>query len=304
MVLGLAFAGSPSRLANGVRIAGRRRGREDASSGALDSRAPRGRARLRPGDLPGRSRTWQLQPRHLGIRVDWGAAVDAVRRQGNGFGPLRGFRRLDLRFFGADVAPPTQVYDGALEAKLNQISAAVNVRAPRGVDRAARAPARDRPEPHRPRARPPRCRGHDRPRAREPQTRARRAADPGRPTESHRKRSQGRAGAGAHRAVGPCPSDARRDALEPAAAAHCPRASASGRRAARPPDRRCGSQQLVHRPREARRQAAGGRRLGGQQERHSRDPGSVRPRARRAAERKGGTEEPRSSTEPELRSPT
>jgi len=50
-----------------------------------------------------------------------------VRRQGNGFGPLRGFRRLDLRFFGADVAPPTQVYDAALESKLNQISAAVNV---------------------------------------------------------------------------------------------------------------------------------------------------------------------------------
>ena len=49
--------------------------------------------------------------------MDWGAAVDAVRRQGEGFGPLRGFRRLDLRFFGADVAPPTQVYDAALQAE-------------------------------------------------------------------------------------------------------------------------------------------------------------------------------------------
>src|SRR6185312_173032 len=73
------------------------------------------------------SRTWQLQPRHLGIQVDWGAAVDAVRRQGEGFGPLRGFRRLDLRFFGADVAPPTQVYDAALRQKLDEIATAVNV---------------------------------------------------------------------------------------------------------------------------------------------------------------------------------
>jgi vancomycin resistance protein YoaR len=127
MVLGLAFAGSPSRLANGVRIAG-------VDVGGKTPRQARSILERRADALASvpvifrvGSRTWQLQPRHLGIRVDWHAAVDAVRRQGNGFGPLRGFRRLDLRFFGADVAPPTQVYDEALETKLNEISAAVNV---------------------------------------------------------------------------------------------------------------------------------------------------------------------------------
>jgi vancomycin resistance protein YoaR len=127
MVLGLAFAGSPSRLASGVQIAG-------VDVGGKTPRQARsileGRANALasvPVTFRVGSRTWELQPRHLGIRVDWGAAVDAVRSQGNGFAPLRGFRRLDLRFFGADVAPPTQVYDAALEAKLNQISAAVNV---------------------------------------------------------------------------------------------------------------------------------------------------------------------------------
>jgi vancomycin resistance protein YoaR len=127
MVLGLAFAGSPSRLANGVRIAG-------VDVGGKTPRQARSILERRANALASvpvtfrvGSRTWQLQPRHLGIRVDWHAAVDAVRRQGNGFGPLRGFRRLDLRFFGADVAPPTQVYDVALEDKLNEISAAVNV---------------------------------------------------------------------------------------------------------------------------------------------------------------------------------
>ncbi len=127
MVLGLAFAGSPSRLANGVRIAG-------VDVGGKTPRQARSILERRADALASvpvtfrvGSRTWQLQPRHLGIRVDWHAAVDAVRRQGNGFGPLRGFRRLDLRFFGADVAPPTQVYDVALEDKLNEISAAVNV---------------------------------------------------------------------------------------------------------------------------------------------------------------------------------
>jgi vancomycin resistance protein YoaR len=127
IVLGLVFAGSPSRLADGVRIAGvdvggktprEARAILDRKAQALDS-VP---VTFRVG-----ARTWHLEPRHLGVRVDWGAAVDAVRRQGEGFGPLRGFRRLDMRFFGADVAPPTQVYDGALRLKLDEIEEAVNV---------------------------------------------------------------------------------------------------------------------------------------------------------------------------------
>jgi vancomycin resistance protein YoaR len=127
IVLGLAFAGSPSRIASGVRIAGVDVGGKTPhqARSILERRAEALASvpvTFRVGD-----RSWQLQPRHLGIQVDWGAAVDAVRRQGNGFGPLRGFRRLDLRFFGADVAPPTQVYDAALEAKVNEIAAAVNV---------------------------------------------------------------------------------------------------------------------------------------------------------------------------------
>jgi vancomycin resistance protein YoaR len=127
IALGLAFAGSPSRLASGVRIAG-------VDVGGKTSREARSILSRRASQLSAvpvtfrvGSRTWKLEPRRLGIRVDWGAAVDAVRRQGEGFGPLRGFKRLDMRFFGADVAPPTQVYDAALRYKLNEIAAAVDV---------------------------------------------------------------------------------------------------------------------------------------------------------------------------------
>jgi vancomycin resistance protein YoaR len=127
LVLGLAFAGSPSRLASGVQIAGIDvGGKTPKQARSILERRADALASV-PVTFRVGNRTWQFQPRHLGIQVDWGAAVDAVRRQGNGFGPLRGFRRLDLRFFGADVAPPTQVADAALEAKLNQISAAVDV---------------------------------------------------------------------------------------------------------------------------------------------------------------------------------
>jgi vancomycin resistance protein YoaR len=127
IVLGLVFAGSPSRLADGVRIAGIDvGGKTPGEARAVLDRKARELASL-PVTFRVGTKSWQLQPRHLGLRVDWGAAVDAVRRQGEGFGPLRGFRRLDMRFFGADVAPPTQVYDAALRSKLDEIEEAVNV---------------------------------------------------------------------------------------------------------------------------------------------------------------------------------
>ena len=126
VVLGLAFAGSSDRLASGVRIAGvdvggktpRQAERILAARSATLASVP---VTFRVG-----SHMWRLEPRRLGIQVDWAAAVDAVRRQGEGFGPLRGFKRLDLRFFGADVAPPTQAYDAALRYWLDRIERTVD----------------------------------------------------------------------------------------------------------------------------------------------------------------------------------
>jgi vancomycin resistance protein YoaR len=126
IALGLAFAGSPSRLAGGVQIAGLDvGGKTPREARALLERKAEELAAV-PVTFRAGSRSWELQPRHLGVRVDWAAAVDAVRSQGEGFGPLRGFRRLDIRFFGADVAPPTEVYDAALRMKLDQIGAALD----------------------------------------------------------------------------------------------------------------------------------------------------------------------------------
>jgi len=126
LVLGLAFAGSPSRLADGVRIAGIDVGGKTTRQAqrALETRA--NALAAVPVSFRVGSHVWRLEPRRLGVRVEWDAAVDAVRRQGEGFGPLRGFRRLDMRFFGADVAPPTQVYDAALRYWLDRIERTVD----------------------------------------------------------------------------------------------------------------------------------------------------------------------------------
>jgi vancomycin resistance protein YoaR len=126
IALGLAFAGSPSRLADGVRIAGVDVGGKSPREAQRILAARADALAAVPVTFRVGTHTWQLEPRRLGIRVDWDAAVDSVRRQGEGFGPLRGFKRLDMRFFGADVAPPTQAYDGALRYWLDRIERTVD----------------------------------------------------------------------------------------------------------------------------------------------------------------------------------
>ncbi len=67
-----------------------------------------------------------ITPERLGVEVDWAAAVRAAQRQGEGFGPLRGFRRLRVRFFPADLQPPVRVYEAALQYELGQLKAAID----------------------------------------------------------------------------------------------------------------------------------------------------------------------------------
>jgi vancomycin resistance protein YoaR len=114
-LLGFVFAGSTAKLPAGARIAGVPVSGLDADE-ARD-RLERRAARLRhvPVEFRADGRTWKVRPSALGVEADWGAAVEAARRQGDGFGPLRGFRRIGVRVFGADIHPPTEVYEPALD---------------------------------------------------------------------------------------------------------------------------------------------------------------------------------------------
>ena len=128
IVLGLVFAGSPTTIANGVRIDG-------VDVGGLDAKVARrlleGRsARLaeRPVVFTAAGRRFPIRPSELGVEPNWKAAIDAAQRQGDGFGPWRGFKRLDVTFFGADVTPPTGVLNGSLQYELGQIAQRVDRR--------------------------------------------------------------------------------------------------------------------------------------------------------------------------------
>jgi vancomycin resistance protein YoaR len=114
-LLGFAFAGSTAKLPAGARVAGVAvSGLEaDEARARLERRADR--LRHVPVQFRAAGRTWKIRPSELGVEVDWGAGVEAARRQGDGFGPIRGFRRIGVRVFGADIHPPTEVYEPALD---------------------------------------------------------------------------------------------------------------------------------------------------------------------------------------------
>ena len=126
VVLGLVFAGSPTKIAGGVRIDG-------IDVGGLEATDARALLERRAGALAGRpivfvaaGHRFAVRPNELGVVSDWKEAVASAQRQGDGFGPLRGFKRLDVDFFGADVTPPTTVLNGSLQYELNQIAKKVD----------------------------------------------------------------------------------------------------------------------------------------------------------------------------------
>jgi vancomycin resistance protein YoaR len=130
IVLGLVFAGSPTTLARGVTIDGVEVGGLDASEARALLEERSAAVANRPVIFVAGGRRFAIRPAELGVEPDWQAAVDSARRQGDGFGPIRGFRRLDVQVFGADVTPPTRVLNGALEYKLGLLAGKIN-RAPR-----------------------------------------------------------------------------------------------------------------------------------------------------------------------------
>ncbi|MCW2975884.1 MAG: hypothetical protein JWM06_1165 [Actinomycetia bacterium] len=130
IVLGLVFAGSPTKIADGVRVDGIDVGGLEATAARRLLEGKSARLAQRPIVFTAAGRRFRIRPAALGVELDWRAAIDAARRQGDGFGPWRGFKRLDVTFFGADVTPPTSVLKGSLQYELGQIADRVD-RAPR-----------------------------------------------------------------------------------------------------------------------------------------------------------------------------
>ena len=125
-VLGLVFAGSPSRIAAGVTIDGVNVG--GLTAGEARTKLERRAAALAqvPVTFTAGRHEWELRPVSLGVEANWDAAAKLALNQGDGVGPLRGFRRIGVRVFGAEVSPPTRVLERALVFEVGRMAKAVD----------------------------------------------------------------------------------------------------------------------------------------------------------------------------------
>ena len=128
ILVGFAFAGSRSELAAGTQVGGVDVGGMTTREAAATLDALYERRSAVSVDFSAGRQTYSLAPNQLGIQPDWSAAVAAAARAGDGFGPLRGFRRIRARVFGAEVLPELAVSNAALEYALDQISKDVDRR--------------------------------------------------------------------------------------------------------------------------------------------------------------------------------
>jgi len=126
IVFGLVYAGSPDRLAGGTTIDGVDvGGLTTTDARQLLERRAQQLARV-PVTFTAAGKQFKLDPRTFGVRVDWAAAVAQAERQGGGFGVVRGYRRLGLELFPADVVPQTRAYDAAITYELGQLGKQVD----------------------------------------------------------------------------------------------------------------------------------------------------------------------------------
>ena len=122
LLFGLAYSGSQRELAAGTSVAGvdvgglTRQEAEAALAARFGEQAPV-RVAFTADD-----ESFSFAANQLGIHPDWKAAVAAAAHASDGFGPIRGFRRLRTRFFGAEVLPPIAVSNAALEFALDKVA--------------------------------------------------------------------------------------------------------------------------------------------------------------------------------------
>ena len=121
-LVGLVFAGSTVRVAEGVTIAGVDVGGLTAGEARAVLERRSARVARVPVVFTAGGERYPIKTASLDVEADWSAAVATAMSEGAGFGPVRGYKRLQTRFLGTDIAPPVRVYTAALEYKLRQLA--------------------------------------------------------------------------------------------------------------------------------------------------------------------------------------
>ena len=126
VLFAFVYAGSSDTIAKGVRIDGVDVGGLSPSA-AVRMLEQRGQAALgEPVEFVAAGRAFRLTAADIGLTPDWAGAVSSARREGDGFAPVRGFKRMKLRLFGGDVDASASYRAGALKAELARIAVRVD----------------------------------------------------------------------------------------------------------------------------------------------------------------------------------
>ena len=123
---GFGFAGSPSRIADGVSVAGVDVGGLTAGEAQAKLAALAREHEAVPVVFTVGERRWSLRPDRLDLSVDWRAAVASALAEADGPLPLRGLERLKVRLFGVDLEPHADVYEARLRHEIARMAGDVN----------------------------------------------------------------------------------------------------------------------------------------------------------------------------------
>jgi vancomycin resistance protein YoaR len=126
VVAAIVYAGSPGTLAKGIRVDGVDVGGLTTAEATLLLKERSAASLAKPVRFTVAGHPFNLRAAQLGLKQDWAAAVAAARRDGDGFGPLRGFRRVGLRLFGSDIAARATYDKAKLNLALDRIAKAVD----------------------------------------------------------------------------------------------------------------------------------------------------------------------------------
>lgn len=122
LALGLIFAGSPQKLPEGATVSGLPVGGLTAGEAVRLLEGRYEDTQQVPVTFTAGPREYRVRPNEIVLAVDWRAAVETARQEGDGFAPVRGLRRLGQRFFGGDITPPARAYDALLSHKLGVLA--------------------------------------------------------------------------------------------------------------------------------------------------------------------------------------
>ena len=126
VVAGIAFAGSPDRVAAGITVAGVNVGGLNAEDAQAKLENVAARHASEPGVFTAAEYRFNIRPAALEVEGNWAVAAEEAVERGDAPFPLRGLERVWLRLFGAEVEPTADVFQAALDERLERIAAQVD----------------------------------------------------------------------------------------------------------------------------------------------------------------------------------